>query len=164
MRTAVVTRTALAILGSVALLACSGPAKKSTETPEIEIDDSAEPVPTGPVEIPRVRTGAIARARMLEVLDQGVGRFLTQFEVEAHVVEGRFGGWTILRSDNQWIDLLPGDVVTAVNGRRIETPAQVQALWMNLRGADAIEVSALRSGQAFELRFTVQGQVEATTP
>ncbi|MCP4446180.1 MAG: hypothetical protein GY811_12665 [Myxococcales bacterium] len=115
--------------------------------------------PIETVEIPRIRTGSIARAKFDETLDAGVGAFLGGLDIAAHVQGGNFAGWQIESFDNPWVDLVPGDIVKSVNGARIETPAQVQALWLRLKGTEQILVSVMRGEAAFELRFTVQGTV-----
>jgi S1-C subfamily serine protease len=115
-------------------------------------------------EIARTRTGTISRAELHKVLDGGVGGFLTSLEIEAYFEERAFWGWEIRRYDNAWVDLIPGDIIVSVNGKRIETPAQVQALWLSLAKTDEIIVSAFRRQVPFELRFTVQGEVPASAP
>lgn len=117
--------------------------------------DSAPPIDS--VEIPRIRSGMIARAQLDETLAAGVGVFLGGVDVAPHLQDGRFAGWEIERFDNAWVDLLPGDIVRSVNGARIETPAQVQSLWLKLKGSEEILVSVIRGEAAFDLRFTVQG-------
>lgn len=120
-----------------------------------------QPVPD---EIERTRSGTISRAQLHQVLAAGVGGFLTGVEVEAYFEGRAFWGWKIQRYDNAWVDLIPGDVVVSINGKRIETPAQVQALWQSLQKADEIIVSAYRDPNPFELRFTVQGKASANGP
>jgi S1-C subfamily serine protease len=124
----------------------------------------ATPAPQQAVDIPRTRTGTISRDKLHSVLDAGVGGFLTQLEVEAYFEERSFWGWKVQRYDNIWVDLLPGDIITSINGKRIETPAQVQALWQSLRNTEEIVVAAYRHENPFELRFTVQGAASASTP
>lgn len=124
----------------------------------------APPPAKAEVAIPRTRTGTISRTRLLQVLDAGVGGFLTKVEVEAYFEERSFWGWQVVRYDNVWVDVLPGDIITSINDKRIETPAQVQALWQSLRDAEVIVVSAFRHEKPFELRFTVQGDATASTP
>ncbi len=116
------------------------------------------------VEIDRSRTGTISRAQLQNVLAAGVGGFLTQVDVDAYFEERAFWGWRIRRYDNAWVDLLPGDIIISINGKRIETPAQVQALWQSLATTEEIIVSAFRDDRPFELRFTVQGEVSANAP
>ncbi len=118
-------------------------------------EPTATPIET--VEIPRIRTGIIARTRLDQTLDAGVGHFLSSVDVSPHLQDGRFAGWVVERFDSQWVDLLPGDIVKSVNGARIETPAQVQALWLQLTDAEQIQVSVIRAQAPFELRFTVEG-------
>ncbi len=153
-------------LGLLSSLACTP--KLPPEGPLIFEDEAtARPAPTpepAPAEIVRTRTGTISRASLNTVLDGGVGGFLTGVEVEAYFEERAFWGWEIRRYDNAWVDLIPGDIIVSINGKRIETPAQVQALWLSLAKADEIIVSAFRRQQPFELRFTVQGEVPHAAP
>ena len=122
------------------------------------------PLPIEAVEIPRVRSGVIARTHLDQTLDAGVGHFLSSVDVSPHLQEGRFAGWVVERFDSQWVDLLPGDIVKSVNGLRIETPAQVQALWRGLGDAQLIRVSVIREQALFELRFTVEPRSSGKTP
>lgn len=151
--------------GAFALLCACGPRETRSTTPvaeEAPVQTSEEPVKE--VRIERSRVLKVSRAQLNRILDGGVGKLLTSMEVRAVVRDGNFAGWEIIDLQNPWIDLVPGDVVTAVNGQPIETPAQVQTLWLGLRGVDAIVVSAQRGGVPFELRFDVQGEGEAQGP
>jgi len=131
---------------------------------EDEVSPHSEPALVKEVTLPRTRTGTISRAELSSVLALGVGDFLTKLDVEAYFEGRSFWGWQIQRYDNPWVDLLPGDIITSVNGKRIETPAQVQALWQSLGEAEEIIVAAYRNENPFELRFTVQGQAASTAP
>jgi len=158
--------TSLVALGSLALLtllsAC-GP-RVSTEAPLVfEDDDAAKPrsaLPTQQIEILRTRNGVVSRHKLDAELAKGVGNFLTSLQVEAVTEGGRFVAWQILRFDNHWIDLVPGDRVSSVNGHRLETPNLVQTLWTSLAKAQSIHVSASRDGTPFELRFTIAGKID----
>lgn len=158
----------IALCAGCALTTACGP-KVDTSGPMV-VDDSDRIHSAGPpitdedIEIQRTRTGVIARSRLAQVLNAGVGQFLTTVEVEPHLQEGRFAGWRVQQFDNRWVDVVPGDIITSVNGAPIETLAQVHALWLSLATADEIVVSAARQGTAFELRFTVEGEIEASTP
>lgn len=153
-------------VGLTSSLACAP--KRPPDGPLIFEDEvSPRPEPTPKLDeskIARTRSGTISRAELLKVLDAGVGGFLTGLEVEAYFEERAFWGWEIRRYDNAWVDLLPGDIIVSINGKRIETPAQVQALWLSLAKTDEIIVSAFRRQLPFELRFTVQGEVPASAP
>jgi S1-C subfamily serine protease len=128
-----------------------------------------EPEPAAPVyqeepRIERARKGSIARASLVAVLDEGVGRFLQSVDLSAVKEGGRFSGWQIARIDNPWVDLQRGDIILTVNGQVVETPAQAQALWASLRHSDAIVVEAVREGAPFQLRFEVVGDPPADVP
>lgn len=145
---------------SLGLLSACGP-RVDTESPlvfedDVEVGTTQAP---RPVEIERTRQGVISRHKLAEELQKGVGNFLSSVQVEAVTNGRRFVAWQIQRFDNDWIDLLPGDQVSAVNGRRLETPNQVQLLWTSLADAESIVVSASRDGVPFELRFTIQGKI-----
>jgi S1-C subfamily serine protease len=117
------------------------------------------PPPAAPV---RATTGLVERPALDQVLDAGPGAFLAGMEVTPRFVERRFVGWEIVRfwpGDRRFagVDLRPGDVVSAVNGRGVARPDQVQVIWEELRTAEAIIVAAHRAGQPFELRFQVVG-------
>lgn len=140
------------------LLAC---APRVAPSGPMVIEDQEQSFEPAEVAVERVRTGSMARASLHITLDAGVGAFLTNLEVSPHLVDGRFAGWTIESYRNHWVDLLPGDVVTVVNARSIETPAQVQALWESLRAADEIVVSVARGELTFDLRFAIQGEMSA---
>ena len=149
------------LLAALPFSAC-GP-RVRTDSPLIfEDDDSsaAAPLAIETVEFARSRSGTISRHKLQSELAKGVGNFLASIEVEA-VSEGRrFVAWQVLQFDNDWIDLIPGDTVSSVNGHKIETPAQVQGLWDSLRTANVIVVAASRDGLAFELRITIAGTAD----
>ncbi len=151
----------LIVLATLPFFAC-GP-RVRTDSPLIfEDDDSSAEAPLAieAVEFARSRHGTIPRHKLQSELAKGVGNFLTSIKVEA-VSEGRrFIAWQVLQFDNDWIDLLPGDTVSSVNGHKLETPAQVQRLWDSLRNADEIVVAANRDGLAFELRIAIAGAVD----
>jgi S1-C subfamily serine protease len=148
----------VAMVASTLTLGCAPRVHRNDEPLILEDNANFSSAPAiGSVEIPRIRTGMIARAKLDETLAAGVGVFLGDVDVAPHLQGGRFAGWLVERFDNPWVDLLPGDIVNSVNGARIETPAQVQSLWLKLKGSEEILVSVIRGEAAFELRFTVQG-------
>lgn len=148
-------RVLLVILLASAGVGC-GPNAEPSRPPRIAVEPATE-APIEAIEVVRSRAGDIAHAELARTLDDGIGAFLTTLDIEAVAPEGRFLGWRVQRFSNEWVDLLPGDIVRSVNGMRIETPTQVQTLWNSLRTAREIIVSASRSGEPFELRFAVQG-------
>ena len=146
------------------LVGCGSPARPEAPVSAKGDREDLEPTLVDAIEIPRTRTGDIARAELIQHLDAGVGAFLTTLEVRAHAPDGRFAGWEVRRFSNEWVDLVPGDIIHSVNGMPIETPTQVQTLWKTLRTAPVIVVSGTRQGQPLELRFEVQGAIQPTSP
>ena len=160
-------RIFLASVPALALAMACGPPPGPKEPIVFEDEGNAPPKQeplVAPEKIQRTRSGTISRAQLQQVLAEGVGAFLTGIEVEAYFEDRAFWGWQIRRYDNAWVDLIPGDVIVSINGKRIETPAQVQAVWQSLEKANEIIVSAYRDPNPFELHFTVQGEVSPTAP
>lgn len=134
--------------------------------------DVDEPMPPGAKTSPaaaaqtapapvRQQSGTLQRADVERVVDAGLGRFLGQVVVEPSLSAGKFVGWSIvsLEPAAAWraIDLLPGDVVTRVNGMAIEREVQAYDAFQAVRQAPSIEVSYLRRGQPRSLRYSIVG-------
>ncbi len=173
------------LLALVALVAACGP--KVSMAPRAfddDLDSRPEPAATAdaprPAETPRpadaprpapaappgkgLRTGTIARARLVAVLDAGPGTFLRQLEVAPRMAGDRFVGWQLIQLLDRSgplhdVDLAPGDVLLAVNGKPVARPEQLQALWDSLRTANEVTAQLRRGDQPLELRFTVQPPV-----
>ena len=109
------------------------------------------------------RAGTIERAALVPVLDAGPAAFLSWFDVEADSRDGRFVGWRLVRVRPAGralaeLDLVPGDVLVAVNGRPLARPDHLEALWRELYGAGAVVAEIRRAGERFTLRFTIEGE------
>jgi type II secretory pathway component PulC len=109
---------------------------------------------------PSTEPGVIKRAALNRVLDQSPGKFLQQVETEPRFVDGRFHGWKLLSffpGDPRFagVDLQAGDVVTRVNGRSIERPEQLMAVWDALRSGRELIVDVERNGAPRTLRWTI---------
>jgi len=93
------------------------------------------------------------------VVEAGLGRFLQQVAVEARLDDGAFVGWEIrdLRPPEAWtsVDLLPGDVVTSVNGLPLEREDQAFDAFQGLLKASELRVTYLRAGETRELLFRI---------
>jgi type II secretory pathway component PulC len=114
------------------------------------------------------RTGTIARARLLAVLDGGPGNFLRQVEVAPRMDGERFVGWQLVQLVDRTgplgvVDVVPGDVLLAVNGKPLSKPDQLQTIWDSLRTANTITAQLWRGNAKFELQYTIDPPV-ATTP
>jgi len=162
------------LLALVALLALSCGPKVST-TPRMiddDLDVRATPAPaeaTEPRAAPRVvappgkglRSGTIARDHLVAVLDAGPAMFLRQLEVAPRLLGDRFAGWQLVQLiDRQGplhdVDLVPGDVLLAVNGKPLSRPDELQAVWDSLRTANEVTVQMSRGDQKLELHFTIE--------
>lgn len=115
------------------------------------------PAPKAPAPAPPKDT--LDRKDVIAAIDAGFGRFLGLVEVEPALEKGAFVGWSIvaLRPPEFWegVDLKPGDVVTAVNGLRIERDTEAFAAFQALRDADGVNVSYRRGGEARALRYRI---------
>jgi S1-C subfamily serine protease len=154
---------ALAVLGA----ACGPKARPDYPPPEDDEPMLSETPPEPAAETPatppgvRVSSGRLARAQVTAVLDRGPGAFLSGLEIEPTFRGNVFAGWMILAfqpNDPAYahVDLVPGDVVTKINGRTIERPEQLQELWDSLRTATRLDVDYLRNGQPRALRYTIE--------
>ena len=136
-------------------VACGGSEAPPPVTPKAKVEAPAPPVESGPKD-------AVARSSVDATLKAGLGKFLAHVEVEPQVDKGKFVGWKIveLRGD-MWdgVDLKPGDVVTRVNGFKIERDYEANAAFKSLSVASEIRVNVLREGKPLEIRFAiVEGQ------
>jgi type II secretory pathway component PulC len=90
-----------------------------------------------------------------------LGTFLQRLEVDEQPVllAGKFRGFriTALRGADFWsgVDLMSGDVVTAVNGFPIERPEQAQTAFDSLVVASELRVAYDRGGQERELVYSI---------
>jgi type II secretory pathway component PulC len=142
------------------------------------LDDEAEshkaaPAAPAPVdEAPReaapagkaLRMGTIARARLIAVLDAGPGMFLRQLEVSPRMAGDRFVGWQLVQLIDRAgplgdVDVAPGDVLLAINGKPLERPDELQRLWDSLRTANELKAQLARGDARLELRFTIDPPV-----
>jgi S1-C subfamily serine protease len=117
-----------------------------------------------PVPVPGAgaRGGTVLRAELAPVLDAGPAAFLAWFEAEAATDGDRFAGWRLVKllpagRALAALDLVPGDVVVAVNGRPLSRPDELGDLWAELYRAGAIVAEVHRGGERFTLRYTISG-------
>lgn len=108
-----------------------------------------------------LRIGTIARDRMVAVLDAGPAAFLRQLEVAPHMSGDRFVGWQLVQIIDRNgplhdVDLVPGDVLLAINGQPLSRPEQLQTVWDSLRTANAVTAQMWRGATKLELRFAIE--------
>jgi type II secretory pathway component PulC len=159
-------------------LAC-GPRSTTPRTVDDDLERRAEPVaaapPAAPPEDKRpvappgkgLRSGTIERAHLVAVLDAGPGSFLRQLEVTPRLTGDRFVGWQLVQVIDRAgpladLDLAPGDVLLAVNGKPVSRPEQLQTLWDSLRTANEVTAQLWRGDEKLELHFAVQPPVAAS--
>jgi S1-C subfamily serine protease len=171
-------RAALALVAVLSVSAC-GPkvAPMGTAFDEELAENTAEPTEAAPVVAPRpeaapgkgLRTGTIDRARLVAILDGGPGTFLRQLEVTPRMDGNRFVGWQLVQLLDRKgplvdVDLVPGDVLLAVNGKPLSRPDQLQSVWDSLRTANEVRAQLWRGDAKLELAFAVEPKVDGTMP
>jgi len=140
-----------------------GEAREVSSDADAELSTMSVPEPVS-VEEPRpgdvIEGGTIARDDLRAVLEAGIPRFLQSVRTEPHKEGDRFVGWRLLSifDDSSFTSgpLRVGDTVLGVNGRTIERPEQLFAVWEALASAPAITFQLLRAGQAYEVRYAIE--------
>lgn len=157
-------------------VACGPRVPNTPRLSENDLDMPAAPAPAvaaaEPADAPRsvappgkgLRTGTIARARLVAVLDAGPGTFLRQLEVAPRLSGDRFVGWQLVQLIDRTgplhdVDLVPGDVLLAINGKPLSRPEQLQTVWDSLRTANEVAAQMWRGDMQLELRFTIEPPV-----
>jgi hypothetical protein len=133
--------------------------RRSTTT----LEEAPPSMPERPLAPPGkgLRTGTISRARLDEVLDAGAGVFLRQLELTPKLADERFVGWQLVQLVDRMgpladIDLQPGDVLLAINGKPLSRPDQLQVVWDSLRSANELKAQLWRGGSQFTLAFAIE--------
>lgn len=161
----------LALLAAALVFAATACGPKVRPTPIKYDEDLAgttrvEPVAGAPVQRPvappgkGLRTGTVTRARLAAVLDAGPGAFLRQLEVAPKLTADRFVGWQLVQLVDHAsplfdLDVVPGDVLLAVNGNPLARPDQLQTVWDGLRTATHVSAEIWRGDARLTLDFTV---------
>ncbi|MBK8171950.1 MAG: hypothetical protein IPK60_16615 [Sandaracinaceae bacterium] len=133
----------------------------------------AEPRGTTPAPVPSQMTQAqapepiiietdhnIDRESLNVVLDQGLGRFLSNVETEPARDHEQFVGFRVVRffeNDPRFasVDIHVGDIITRVNGHSIQRPEDAMTVWNELRVASELLVEYVREGERRETRFAI---------
>ncbi len=132
-----------------------GPAAVAVEAPRAE-------APAGKGQ----RTGTIARDKLVAVLDAGPGAFLRQLEIAPQLNGERFVGWQLVQLLDRSgplvdVDVVPGDVLLAINGQPLSRPDQLQTVWDSLRTANLVTAQLWRGKSQFSLEFAIEPKVSA---
>ena len=138
-------------------VAVKRPSAQPIKTPEPILTSPSFPPPLPA----RLQAGDIAREDLLQVLEAGVPKFLSQVEVRAEKQGGRFVGWRLMavefESSSNTV-LRPGDLVLRVNQHSLERPEQFMQVWESLQGATEIVIEIVRGDQPSEIRFTIKDE------
>lgn len=133
------------------------PRQQATPTAAVEVAPPRAEAPVGA----GARSGTIERQRLVAVLDAGPGMFLRQVEVSPKLEGERFVGWQLVQvvdkqSPLSGVDLVPGDILLAVNGSPIARPDQLQTVWDSLRTATKLEAQLWRGDKQLTLAFEIR--------
>jgi type II secretory pathway component PulC len=149
----------------IALCALAGCAtRRVADVSPDEINWSeATRVPTAPEPTPvEDNTPAVlTRAVLVDAAARGLGHFLSQVDVTPVVEGGRFVGFRLNSALHlrRWrragADLLPGDVITRVNGQPIDRPERALGCLAALREATELRVDLVRRGRPVAVRLAV---------
>lgn len=151
----------------LAMLACGSPQQVAGPGSEPAPIHAAPPRSSGA----RPTTNAIdagplvvRRPALDRVLAAGPGRLLQQVPLEPVFASGhKFAGFRILSlfGDDPRVlryGVLPGDVLLAVNGRRIVTPGDLMSTFEGMKTAKDLEVVVQRAGTQRTFRFAIIGE------
>ena len=156
------------VLSLLFVTAC-GPKVQTTPVHEDDLVEKPQPVAAAAAPAPErpvapagkgLRTGTIERAKLIAVLDQGPVSVLRQVELSARKDGDRFVGWQLVQVlDRQGmfmdVDIAPGDVLLAINGKPLSRPDQLQTIWDSLRTANQITAELWRGNAKLELSFQI---------
>ena len=136
--------------------------EKNDPTATVAVNEKRPEAPPGKGE----RGGTIARAKLLAILDGGPGNFLRQVEVAPRMDGERFVGWQLVQLIDRSgplgvVDVVPGDVLLAVNGKPLSRPDQLQTIWDSLRTANTLKAQLWRGDSKFELEYKIDPPVTA---
>ncbi len=112
----------------------------------------AEPSPPAAPAAPA--TQSVARASVDRTIDEGLGRFLQWVEIKPVHGQAGFVGFRLIEVRHPGvasIGLVPGDIVTSVNGLPIGLPEEALEVWERLRDATGIVVDYVRAGKRRQL-------------
>ncbi len=124
-------------------------------------------VKTQPKAIPRAVTappGHAARANVERALSSGPAWLLRRvMREEVLDGKGKFVGWRLTGLPDEWsdVDLKPGDVVTRVNNKPLETPDEAWEAWKSVGRAREIRVRVERLGVSREVVVPIDGEPTA---
>lgn len=144
------------------LVGCGGGHEKGAKGPTFSAHSAEASVFEAPIENIQAPVTQLERARVVSVVDEGMGRFLQSFVVQESLNEmGAFQGFRIVRIDDrkyfEGLGIGQGDVVTRINDQPIERPAEAYAVFVGLRTAPSLDIDYLRGGRPMRLSLPIVG-------
>ncbi len=166
-------RTLLLSMVFIPWAACAPKVATTPSTLDEDLGARARPAdPQAPVVAERplappgkgMRSGTISRQRLIAVLDAGPGTFLRQLEVAPKKTGERFVGWELVQLLDRMsplfdVDVVPGDVLLAINGKPVSRPDQLQTVWDSLRTANQLTAQLWRGDTQLTLEFAIEPQL-----
>ena len=155
------------LLASMLLCACRPVESTPPDMDQPLIDPVAATTELEPGESPNTNPSSrppatIYRSELDRALRGGPGYLLRQLGPEPFRHGGRFVGWELTRlfPDDRELcapgcDIVPGDVILAVAGDRLETPQALTKLLERLPELDRLEVVSLRDGKRRTRTYTL---------
>lgn len=143
--------------------------KALPEGPEVQMgkaraegpsDAGEEPDGTETAESPQ-SAAVVSRAQIDRFIDKGPPYALTLVKVEPARADGKFRGFKLIameRSAAQVVgpQLVPGDIVTHINGVRLEKPDDYLNAWKLLGEVSKIRIDFVRDGESKHAIWRVQ--------
>lgn len=156
---------ALAILPACAARAPAEPPR----APTVPVADESAGVAMPAKPKRAVPAGHLRREDVVEIVSAGPPAFLAKLDVRParDPSTGRFAGWEIVQIGDPELAsgaVKPGDVITRVNGKKIEDPFQFFEVFRSLVLAPELRISLLRGKDAQELRFPIDEEPDAPKP
>jgi hypothetical protein len=137
----------------LAALGCGKDELRPAKAPAPSAAPPAVVAPASPVP-----EGHLDRRTLDQVLRAGPPWLLERVQVEEVMKGGKFAGWRVRElTEDLRGPVEPGDVVTAVNGKALETPNDFWDAWTSLSVASEIRISVLRDGAAHEVTLPIFG-------
>lgn len=152
---------ALAIIPACAARAPAEPPRAPsaavTDEPEVAAAKPKRPVPAG----------HLRREDVVEIISAGPPAFLAKIDVRParDASTGKFAGWEIVQIADPELAagaIKPGDVITRVNGKKIEDPVQFFDVFRSLVLAPELRISVMRGKETQELRFPIDEEPGST--
>lgn len=129
---------------------------------------AAPPAPATVRPLDQAPPGKLFREDVDAIVDAGLGQFLQHVSVDAQLRDGKFTGWIVrgLYPPDYWsgVDLMPGDVITQINGKSIERDTEAFAVFQSLKMAPKLTVSALRAGAPHPLSYDIVPRPALASP